>query len=52
MKLIGLRTASPYAIKELTRLCPLGYHKTHRKDGSKLPYNGIFITKEIDNGYV
>jgi len=43
-KIIGLRTTTPDEIKMLTSLYPMGYHKTHSKDGFKLPYNGVFVT--------
>ena len=38
----GLRSASPQEIEEM-KLTYNGYHRTHNNDGSKLPYNGVFV---------
>ena len=43
MKFIGLRTATKQEIAELKAKYPLGKHKTHTKDGKKLPFNGVFV---------
>lgn len=46
---IGLRTATLQEIEELKVRYPSGVHVTHSKNtGTKLPFNGVFITKPKD----
>ena len=39
---IGLKTATTEEIEEYKRKYPNGVHLTHKKNGDKLPYNGVF----------
>ena len=40
----GLRTASPERIAALKSIHPNGVHVTHKVDGTKMPFNGVFYS--------
>mgnify|MGYP003659050553 CR=1 FL=1 len=44
MAVYGLRTATKAYINELKGKYPNGAHVTHKLNGYKLPFNGVFYT--------
>ena len=43
-RVYGLLTATKEEIDELKLRFPRGSHVTHLRNGTKLPYNGVFYT--------
>jgi hypothetical protein len=43
---IGLLTAKAVEIEELKRNHPGGEHLTHKRDGTRLPFNGVFCIEK------
>ncbi|WP_269519501.1 hypothetical protein [Alteromonas sp. BMJM2] len=43
-KVFGLKDYTPEDIESLKKKHPLGYHATHREDGTPLPFNGVFYS--------
>jgi hypothetical protein len=41
----ALRDYTRKEIAALKEKYPQGWHKTHGRNGNKLPYNGVFFTK-------
>jgi len=42
-KIYGLRDYTKAEIEELKVKHPQGVHKTHKHNGEKLPFNGVFF---------